>query len=457
MMIKRLFYLLFWLLLLFFPFRTNLLIAQYSIDSCKKLAIENNHQLHNSSLQIQAAQQTKNAALTKYFPSISATGVAFTSNKPIIDIDAEDLLSNIHSTNAQMNDIWQTLYMNYGNYLSDFNFQMIDDGMMVGAVAIQPIFAGGQIVNGNRLAKLGIEAANYQLAVNKNEVLLKTEQSYWLVISLQEKLKTIQTVQAMLDTVYQFASSANAAGVMIKNDVLKVKLKQNEFQSNRLKVENGIQLAKMALCHQIGIPFDKNIALTDTLTEIVSPYNYQQDLTSSVNNRTESKLLQLSVNAEELKKKMIIGKALPQIGIGTTYSLNNILGDFNNNWMGFATVSIPVTSWWETAHNIKKQEINKQIAENTRAEYNSLMLLQMQQVWNELEEAFLQTTLAQESIAEAEENLKLINQFYHAGTATISDVLEAQALLQNSYDQHIDYYIQYKIKLRQYLQMTNQE
>ena len=135
--------------------------AQYSLDSCKKMAILNNARVKNALLEVDAAGQTKKAAFTKYFPEISATGSAFKSNESFVDMDLNDVDLNVTFEDQRLNDILQTLYYNYGDYLPDatINAQMMDKGIVGGVTAVQPVFAGGRIVKGNQLAQLGVEAA----------------------------------------------------------------------------------------------------------------------------------------------------------------------------------------------------------------------------------------------------------------------------------------------------------
>ena len=54
---------------------------------------------------------------------------------------------------------------------------------------VQPVFAGGRIVNGNRLAALGVDAGENRARLARNDVLLKTEEQYWRVVTLDKKLK----------------------------------------------------------------------------------------------------------------------------------------------------------------------------------------------------------------------------------------------------------------------------
>ncbi len=135
---------------------------------------------------------------------------------------------------------------------------------MGAATAVQPLFAGGRIIAGNQLAALGVEVSNEKKVLSENEVLLKTEEQYWQIVSLQEKMKTLQVVEQMLDSLYREANDAWKAGLINRNDVLKVTLKQSEVSVSRLKLENGIRLASMAFCQYMGISFDNSMQLSDS-------------------------------------------------------------------------------------------------------------------------------------------------------------------------------------------------
>ena len=65
-----------------------------------------------------------------------------------------------------------------------------------------------------------------------------------------------------------------------------------------------------------------------------------------------------------------------------------------------------------------------------------------------------QVEIAVESIAQATENLRLQTDYYQAGTCTMSDLLEAQSLYQQSRDKYVESYAGYEIKKREYLQAT---
>lgn len=78
----------------------------------------------------------------------------------------------------------------------------------------------------------------------------------------------------------------------------------------------------------------------------------------------------------------------------------------------------------------------------------------MRNSWNAMNDAYQQVQIAIESIGQAKENLRLQSDYYQAGTCTMSDLLEAQALCQQSRDNYVESYSQYEIKKREYLLAT---
>lgn len=331
---------------------------------------------------------------------------------------------------------------------------MAKNGVMGGVTAVQPVFAGGQILNNNKLAALAVEVSRYQMKQSENEVLLTVEQYYWLHVSLQEKRKTVSLLETLIDNLYKDVEVSVRAGVANRNELLQVQLKKNSIASDRLKVDNNLRLSKMLLSQYIGLPED-DFTVQATLQEpLPSPETYRIDLMSALPTTVAYKLLDKNVEACRLQYKLKVGQNLPSVGIGAGYMYHNILDTDHSFGMIFATVSVPLTDWWGGSHAIRKQKLQLKAAEYTRQDTNEKLLLQMQKLWNELEEAYKQAKISEESVKTAEENVRLSTDYYQVGTETLSDLLNAQSLLQQSRDQYTDDYTNYLIKRTEYLQAT---
>ena len=133
---------------------------------------------------------------------------------------------------------------------------------------------------------------------------------------------------------------------------------------------------------------------------------------------------------------------------------DNLMDKDHPFWIGFATVSVPLSGWWGGSHDMKKHKLQVRNAENQFADQSQLLIIRMQNTWNDLTDAYKQIEIAVESIGQATENLRLQTDYYHAGTCTMSDLLEAQTLYQQSRDKYVESYARYEVKKREYLQAT---
>lgn len=421
-----------------------------TLDSCKALALQNNLTLKNAALDVAAAQEVKKQAFTKYFPNVSAIAGGYYAAKPLFEYGIDDI------ENASARQFLHNLYYEYGAAMGlPDRISLCENGLMVGATVVQPVYMGGQIVNGNKLAKVGVEAAELKAQLTEEEILQQVEEYYWLIISLKEKKKTLEQAKEFLDTLQRDVNTAAEAGLVSKNDPLKVKLKWYEIYYNLEKVQNGIQLATNALGQMIG--HDKGILiLTDTIGEISEWQARWTDPGAAVAGRKEAQLLDLQVNAEELKKKMTLGESLPHLTVGGTASYGNLVFDhFTANALAFTTLQVPLTGWWEASHKLKQHDILIQKAKNERADLLQKMYLETLQASSNVDDAYNQYQLSELALQDAEANLRDVKADYNAGLVPVSDLLEAQTLLLQAQNQRTDALIDLKIKAEHYKTLTN--
>ena len=436
----------------------------YTLEKCKDLVLKNNAKTLNSRLSTEAAAQTKKEAFTKYFPSLNAMGVGFKANKPMMSMEMD--MSGMMQPMLEALTPAMIWMMQQGAPLDPSAFQtepqnidMLEKGMIGVVTATQPVFAGGQIITGNRLAQLGVEISKLQQTLTDDELLITVEQYYWQIMALEEKVKTLAEAETLLNRAHADVKAAVEAGIVNRNDLLKVELKQNELESGKLKVANGLLLLKMALAQFIGVAANDFEIDKSMSANIPSPMDVRADHPFALPQRTEYQLLNKSVEASKLQLKMKIGENLPTVAVGLAWNYFNfdkggqipIKNDFG---MVYGTVSVPITNWWGGSHAIKRQKLQVCMAENDKRNAEEMLLIQMQQLWNELEESYQLIQLAERSISTALENVRLNNDYYLAGTGLLIDLLDAQNLLQQARDQYTEATTGYQMKLSQYKQVT---
>ena len=397
---------------------------RYTLDECIAEAVGNNLALRNADNEIAMSEEQRKEALTKYFPTLSATGGGFVSNKGLLQLD-----------------------------LGAMSMSMAKDGIVAGVTVMQPVFAGGQIVNGNKLAKVGVGVSQLQRNLTENEVRLNAEQYYWQVVMLKEKLVTLGQVDKQLVRMEHDAQAAVDAGMRNRNDLLQVQLRKNEMRASRINVENALQTVSDLLAQVMGHAGEP-VEVVSPSSGCDDPMAYYQSPETAIVNTNEYQLLEKQIEAGRLQYKMSVGKNLPTVAVGGGYVYNNVMDKSQSNLVGMLTVSVPISSWWGGSHDMKRQKLQVANAENEKRDKSELLMVKMRKAWNDLNDAYKQVAIARESIAQSEENLRLNTDYYEAGTVAISNLLDAQTLYQQSRDKYVESVSDYEVKKREYLQST---
>ena len=422
-------------------------MAQLTLDECKKSAIDHNVKMQKQLLEVDNAELQRREAFTNFFPQVSALGAAVKFDKPQVEMDMSAFVG------------------------APVNLTMLEDGV-IGAVNAQwPIFVGGQIVNGNRLAKLSYTVKQLQLTQTQNEVSLTAEQYYWQVASLQQKLSTLNKQAELLTSIVQDAQNAVDAGLANKNDLLQAQLQQNRVEVGILTVEGNLKLCKLLLAQYCGLwsPTDSifnadNLVLASEInkdTPLSSPDELFVDPSSALLATPEYALASEGLKAQQLQYNMERGSHLPTVALGGSYSYTNLMrddlgfGENNKNTLAvYAMVSIPITDWWGGSYKMKRKKNDIRSSQLDLQEASQMLIVRMQSAYVNLCTAYQQVEVASRSIDQASESLRLEHDYYQAGTSTMSDLLKAQSSLQQANDDFVDAWTAYQERRLEYLQST---
>lgn len=400
----------------------------YTLDECINSALKYNVKVRNAENDLEMAKHDKKEAFTKYFPNISAVGSGFIANEPLVQMQM--------SPEAKM--------------------EMLKDGMLGGISATMPLFTGGQIVNGNKLAELGVNMKTLQKKQTDDEVRLEVERYFWQIVMLKEKLKTISLVEKQLERLETDVQASVDAGIVTRNDLLQVQLKKNDVLSGKIQLENSLNVSLSLLGQYIGAKSDSidvAFVVEEHLSE--SPQTLFCNHTDAVERTNEYGLLKQNLQASKLQYKMAVGKNLPTVAIGGGLVYDNfVMGQDQSFYMGFVTVSVPISGWWGGTHSIKKHKLQVKNAENLLNDNSEMLVIRMQNVWNTLNDSYRKAEITLLSVEQSSENLRLNMDYYSAGTATMSELLDAQTLYQQSRDKYVEAYTNYELSKREYLQAT---
>ena len=272
-----------------------------TLEDCRQMAVNCNRELGQSAIEIEIASNDRGIARANYFPKVSARAAYLYNNQDInlIGDETSELLRNGGTLiqgqiSGKMNELTQAIMSNPATaqeYLKSPMWQTVlgalsqtdvsgainnigsqlDEALhldihnvYVGAVSVtQPIFAGGKVIAANRIAALAEQLAKEKYDTKYQDVIISVDQSYWQIVAIAAKRDLAESYAALLEKMTRDVNSLVAEGVATESDLLSVKVKANEANGMLLKANNGLSLAKMLLCKQIGLPLDSAVILED--------------------------------------------------------------------------------------------------------------------------------------------------------------------------------------------------
>lgn len=408
-----------------------------SLPACIEMALQNNAELRNARLDIQMSDEDKASAMTNYFPQVSATGAGFVGAKDLMRGEME-----MPALAAMMPG------------MGSFPLSMIKKGVVATITAMQPIYTGGRVVNGNRLAAVQQEVRRLQMEMTEKDVRQNVQQYYWKLVSLRGNITTLDAVDEQLRQVHSLTKNYLEAGMINRNDLLRVELKQQEVARQRLTLDNGIELVRMLLAQLCGADLGSFDIVSENILEPQEPESVFKPADQALASRQELQLLDRAVEASRLQVRMERGKNLPSLAVGASGMYYNVMEKNQGNLVGLATLSVPVSGWWSGTHAVRKARLKLEQDRNTLNDANEKLKIDIIASWNNLQEAYAQIEIARRSVRQADENLRLSRDQYDAGTLGMTDLLDAITLYTQSHNSLLTACAEYQSRLAEYQRKT---
>lgn len=420
-----------------------------SLQDCLEMCADNNPYIKNSRLDVLSSKAMKSELTWEFFPTVSLNGFGYYAQNPLLKITPKDILGTSDMA-WELNNAY-TSFANQNGLRTSYN--TLQKGYGLALTATQPLYAGGRIVNGNRLAALGIRASELNAELKEREMREEIEQKYWLVVSLQEKMLTLGKAESVLDSVYMFACAARDAGLIVASDVSALSRQHSELASGKVKLRSGLKLAKMDLFNAIGMKYEY-LKLDDyEMSDTVDIDGIADGLTGEeAGVPVESSLLDLQAEAKKLEKKVSVGEYLPEVGVGLGYSYEDIQGRNAGrfNGVGFVSVKIPLTGIGKAVARTKRMDYEIQKIGNENEYLYEQLKVQREQLYLAIETAYNQVEVSREALRDAEDACRHRLADYEAGRIPVSDLLQAELSSRTAAEKYIDDAIEYRKAVNAY-------
>ncbi len=405
--------------------------AQLDLEQCRTLALEHNRKVQMAQLDAVASDYLVKSAKTKYLPRIDFVGGWVNPGDRALqpfafNFDVPGLLP-------------QGLAMPM-DFLSVAPEQIFTGGF----VLRQPIFLGTKIVQANKIAGSLSNIAHEEVVLKQADVIGKVDTAYWRVISVQEKVQLAKAYKSLLDRLANDLENIYQEGIITRNELLRVQVKQNEVALSLVKAENGLQLSRMALAQLLGMD-EANLVLSSAVIseqELIPRLELLAE--QKGDQRVEIAMLNDKLKSTQALKAMVKSQFLPNVFLtaGYVWATPNIYKgsqhNFGGDWAIGIGVRVPLFTWGDRIYQTRMAEQKVQQAKLELAEAQELIALQIKRDQFQYSEALKKIELTKLSVQQAAENLRVVQNTLDEGMKSTKDILEAQAMWERASSDNID-------------------
>lgn len=403
-----------------------------SLQECRDLAVKNNKELRIAEEKIRMADYEKKAALAKYFPQISANGAYMWNQKDLNLLDMGQLSSSLASSLsglAQLPVVQQTV-----GAINDLQHLDIQNVWVGNVALVQPVFMGGKIVTYNQITAYAKELAMSMNDQKLQDLLYKTDETYWQVVSLVNKKKLADAYVELLRKTDEDMAALIAEGVATQADGLSVKVKLNEAEMAQTKVNNGLALSRMLLAQLCGLPLTDTLTLADEQLDNfpVEERTTSVDMNQAFMNRNELKSLDLASKIYKKKERIVLADLLPTVAFSANYFVTNpnLFNGYKNDFAGMfnlgVIVRVPITAWWEGSYKRNAARAETRIRQLEWEDAREKIELQVNQSVYKVNEASKKLAASNRNMENAEENLRSANLGFEEGVIPALNLMAAQ-------------------------------
>lgn len=433
-----------------------------TLDECVKMALQSNKDIEASRHLQRKYEYERKALKANFFPIIDANAIDFYSTLNLertfdISTPVGQTLGELLSTRLSwlFSSTWrQRLAAGLTSELSQLNptvnFKM--GNVFLGGVNLtQPLYMGGKITAGYKMGTLGMQMASLGQELVREQTIVSVHEAFLLLTKAKELRIVAVKYDSLLLKLTHDVTSAREHGMVSNNEVMKVRVKKSEAELNVTQATNGIRLARMNLCHVVGLPSDAPI---DIIPGDGDGDDFAADPLATIDGRVETQLLELKTQLAEQQVKLERSALLPQLGMtaGANVLDGMKLADeklLSRNLFFNVGVALKIPIFHGGQSQSKVQAAKEELARQ-RLEQQSLsekMNLELQQQANEVEEAGLELAMRRRNLEQCAENLRMSRKAYSVGYERLSELLTAQLLWQQAYAELVEAKYQQSIKI----------
>lgn len=299
------------------------------------------------------------------------------------------------------------------------------------------IFAGFRANNTLKSMIYMEKATSLDYEKDKVEITNNLITAYLGLQKMSVSLKQLQESRKLLDARLQDIQNLEAAGMALKNDVLKVELAISNLEQSQTEVETAVKIATYNLNMLTGLPTDTELALEDADEKAIKELKpFDTYVTSALENRAEVKAAGFRQQSAVYNVKVAQGNYYPTLSVGGSYYVNRPnqrmfpqQDKFKDTWDATFSLNWNITNLYNTKKITEEAEANLLQTEIGKEQLIDGIKMEVNAQYQNYLSSVKKISQCEKAVGQATENQRLMKNRYDDKLVTMTDLLEADTQL----------------------------
>jgi len=319
---------------------------------------------------------------------------------------------------------------------NDLTPLMQDENFAARAAFEMPLYTSGRISHTIDAASSEALAAALQYEDATVDVKMEVAEVFVGVLRAQRELAVRETAVRNLDSYFCDVAQRFQHQQVPKHDLLRAQVALADARQGAIEARNALDIARAAYNRYLGRPLTYPVRLAEAPWS--APGESVDELTAAARgNRRQLARLDAETRALRHQAESLRASNRPQVHLRGEYSFEE------NRYRepeGIAALGVGV-SWnvfdsGSTRHEAASLAHRAESLLRLKADLLSRIELDVRRRWLDVQQAQRRLEVTPQAIDQAEENLRVVRKRYFLGTATNTEVLDAETLRTRAYRNH---------------------
>ncbi len=282
-------------------------------------------------------------------------------------------------------------------------------------------------------------AAEFDAEQARQDLILRVVRAYYGVVVARENLAAAREAYRTAEANEARVKALAEAGLVVSSDLLSAQVFRAQMKDREIRADNQLQLARMMLSNEMGLgpeplsePVDKEAETIEVRAKLEEFAGETRPIDewerTALAERPALRAAELRYQAAEKNRSLARAEFGPRVGLfaNVERDAETLAGPSGTNWTAGARLEFNLFAGGADRYRLAEASARERQASNQLDWFRSGVRLEVRQAYLETQAAKQRVEAARGSAEQAQEGLRILQNRYDAGLATMTDLLRAQ-------------------------------